>query len=189
MFWHLSSLNTTKMFDEIFSLYEMCHKSILDLSELFPAIDNIKLAGNLSLSINNNNLWKKKKQFSLDIWSHHKCWYELILSTARRLLEVYKFVVRTHELIAQRGGNSSCEYFYRSLGCPQLMSSSCDIRVHFRVARQLCYFKCKCKCCGKLSCFFQKCVLRRPFLWKPCFSQKSVYTLEFMLHWGKPTMN
>ena len=75
MFWHLSSLNTTKMFEEIFSLYEMCHKSILDLSELFPATDNIKLAGNLSLSINNNNLWKKNKQFSLDIWSHHKCWY------------------------------------------------------------------------------------------------------------------
>ena len=26
-------------------------------------------------------------------------------------------------------------------------------------------------------------------LWKPCFSQKAVYTFEFMLHWGKPTMN
>ena len=27
-------------------------------------------------------------------------------------------------------------YFYRSLGCPQLTSSSCDVRVHFTVARQ-----------------------------------------------------
>ena len=27
-------------------------------------------------------------------------------------------------------------YFYRSLGCPQLTSSSCDVRVHFRVTRQ-----------------------------------------------------
>ena len=109
---------------------------------------NIKLAGNLSLSINNNNLWKKNKQ----------CSYELILSTARCLCEVYKFVVRTHELIAQQGRNLSCEYFYRSLGCPQLTSSSCDVRVHFGVAMQ-CYFKCKCKCCGTLSCFIQKCVL------------------------------
>ena len=107
---------------------------------------NIKLAGSLSLSINNNNLWKKNKQFSSDIWSHHRCWYELILSTVRHLREVYKFVVRTHELIAQRGRNSRCEYFYRSLGCQQLTSSSCDVREHFRVARQ-CYFKCKiCKC-------------------------------------------
>ena len=46
--------------------------------------------------------------------------------------------------------------FYRSLGCPQLTSSSCDVRVHFGVAMQ-CYFKCK--CCGTLSCFIQKCVL------------------------------
>ena len=123
---------------------------------------NIKLAGNLSLSINNNNRWKKNKQFSSDMWSHHKCWYELILSTARRLRKVYKFVVSMHELIAQQGRNLSCEYFYRSLGCPQLTSSSCDVRVHFRVARQ-CYFKCKCKCCGTLSSFIQKCVLRRLF--------------------------
>ena len=89
------------------------------------------------------------------MWSHHKCWYELILSTARRLRKVYKFVVSMHELIAQQGRNLSCEYFYRSLGCPQLTSSSCDVRVHFRVARQ-CYFKCKCKCCGTLSSFIQK---------------------------------
>ena len=125
---------------------------------------NIKLAGNLSLSINNNNLWKKNKQFSSDIWSHHKCRYELILSTARRLREVYKFVVRTHELIAQQGRNSSLYKIrvYRSLGCPQLTSSSCNVMVHFRVARQY-YFKCKCKCCGTLSCFIQKCVLRRLF--------------------------
>ena len=38
----------------------------------------------------------------------------------------------------------SCEYFYWSLGCPQLTSSSCDVRVHFRVARQRCV-KCECK--------------------------------------------
>ena len=93
---------------------------------------NIKLAGNLSLSINNNNLWKKNKQ----------CSYELILSTARCLCEVYKFVV-----------------VYKFVGCPQLTSSSCDVRVHFGVAMQ-CYFKCKCKCCGTLSCFIQKCVLQ-----------------------------
>ena len=62
-------------------------------------------------------------------------------------------------LIAQRGRNSNCEYFYIciSLWCLQLMSSCCDIRVHFSVARQ-CYFKCECKCCGTLSCFIQKCV-------------------------------
>ena len=49
---------------------------------------------------------------------------------------MYEFVGRTHELIAQRGRNLSCEYFYRSLGCQELTSSSCDVRVHFRVARQ-----------------------------------------------------
>ena len=31
-----------------------------------------------------------------------------------------------HMLIAPRGRNSSCEYFYRSLGCLQLTLSSCD---------------------------------------------------------------
>ena len=41
VFWHVFSLNTTKMFEEIFSLFEMCRKSILDLSELFPATDKI----------------------------------------------------------------------------------------------------------------------------------------------------
>ena len=30
-------------------------------------------------------------------------------------------------LIVQRGRNLSCEYFYRSLGVPQLMLSSCDV--------------------------------------------------------------
>ena len=43
--------------------------------------------------------------------------------------KVYKFVACArvpHMLIAQRGRNSSCEYFYRSLGCPQLTLSSCD---------------------------------------------------------------
>ena len=42
---------------------------------------------------------------------------------------VYKFVAcapMPHMLIAQRGRNSSCEYFYRTLGCPQLTLSSCD---------------------------------------------------------------
>ena len=43
-------------------------------------------------------------------------------------------------LIAQRGKNSSCEYFYISLACLQLTSSSCD----FRVVMQR-YFKCECK--------------------------------------------
>ena len=76
---------------------------------------NIKLAGNLSLSINNNNLWKKNKQFSLDIRSHHKCWYEMILKAAMRLREVYNLLCVRHVLIAQRGRDSSCEYFYSSL--------------------------------------------------------------------------
>ena len=43
--------------------------------------------------------------------------------------KVYKFVACAHVphmLIAQRGRNSSCQYFYRSLGCPQLTLSSCD---------------------------------------------------------------
>ena len=55
-------------------------------------------------------------------------------------------------LIAQRGRNWSCEYFYRSLGCPQLTSSSSDVRMHFRVAGQR-VFKGECKRCGALSCF------------------------------------
>ena len=59
--------------------------------------------------------------------------------------EVYKFVA-PRALIAQRGRNSSCEYFYTSIGCPQLTSSSCDVRVPSRVARRR-YFKCECKSC------------------------------------------
>ena len=43
-------------------------------------------------------------------------------------------------LIAQRGKNSSCEYFYISLACLQLTSSSCDLRVVMQR-----YFKCECK--------------------------------------------
>ena len=54
------------------------------------------------------------------------------------------------------------EVVYKSFGCPQLTSSSCDVRVHFRVARD-CYFKCECKCCGTLSCFIHKCVSLRLF--------------------------
>ena len=65
------------------------------------------------------------------------------------------------------------EVVYKSFGCPQLTSSSCDVRVHIRVARE-CYFKCKCKCCGALSCFIHKCVSLRLFTAKPCFSLKSV---------------
>ena len=81
----------------------------------------------------------------------------------------YRFICRA--LIAQRGRNSSCGYFDRSLGCLQLTSSSCEVRVHFRVARKR-YFKCECKCCGALSCAIQKCV------------SLSVQNLvfEFMLH-------
>ena len=54
------------------------------------------------------------------------------------------------------------EVVYKSFGCPQLTSSSCDVRVHIRVARE-CYFKCECKCCGALSCFIHKSVSRRLF--------------------------
>ena len=61
---------------------------------------------------------------------------------------------------ANKMGN--VEVVYKSFGCPQLTSSSCDVRVHFRVARE-CYFKCECKCCGALSCFIHKSVSRRLF--------------------------
>ena len=53
--------------------------------------------------------------FSLDIRSHHKCWYQLILKAAMRLREVYNLLCVRHVLIAQRGRDSSCEYFYSSL--------------------------------------------------------------------------
>ena len=70
-------------------------------------------------------------------------------------------------LVQNFGGQIKCimgnvEVVYKSFGCPQLTSSSCDVRVHFRVARE-CYFKCECKCCGALSCFIHKNVSRRLF--------------------------
>ena len=55
---------------------------------------------------------------------------------------------------------------------PQLMSSSFDVRVHFRVARQR-YFKCECKCCA-LPCFIQSAFHFGFLPSKPCFSLKSV---------------
>ena len=41
--------------------------------------------------------------------------------------------------LKQRGRNSSWQYFYISLGCPQLAS---DVKVHFKVAKQH-DFKCE----------------------------------------------
>ena len=81
------------------------------------------------------------------------------------------------------------EYFYRSLGCLQLTSSSCDIRVYFWVARQ-CQIKCECKCCGVLSClsFIQKCISLVLFTVQTLLFPK-ISTFEFVLHQGKPTMN
>ena len=52
------------------------------------------------------------------------------------------------------------------------MSSSFDVRVHFRVARQR-YFKCECKCCA-LPCFIQSSFHFGFLPSKPCFSLKSV---------------
>ena len=71
--------------------------------------------------------------------------------------------------------------------CQQLTSSSCDVRVHFRVARQ-CYFKCKANAVGHYHILIIiKCVLLRLFTVKTLLFLK-ICTLEFMLHWGKPTM-
>ena len=95
-----------------------------------------------------------------------------------------RFTNLSHALIAQRGRNSSCEY--RSLGCPQLTSSSFDVSVHFRVARQR-YFKCECKCYA-LSCLFKSAFhFLIGFLpSKLCFSLKSVplYTKAYQLRIG-----
>ena len=91
-------------------------------------------------------------------------------------------------LIAQQGRNLNCEYFYRSLGCRQLTSSSCDVRVHFRVARQ-CYFMRESNAVGHYHILFIiKCVSLRIFTVKTLIFLK-ICTLECMLHWGKPTMN
>ena len=99
---------------------------------------------------------------------------------ARRL---GRFTNLSHALIAQRGKNSSCGY--RSLGCPQLTSSSFDISVHFRVARQR-YFKCECKCYA-LSCFIQKCVS----LFNRLFTVKTLLFPKIctFVHQGIPTTN
>ena len=83
-----------------------------------------------------------------------------------------RFINLSCALIAQRGKNLSCEYFYRSLGCLQLTSSSFDVRVLFRVARQR-SFKCECKCCAQ-SCFIQSAFHFSFLPLKPCVSLKSV---------------
>ena len=80
-------------------------------------------------------------------------------------------------LVQNFGGQIRCimgnvEVVYKSFGCPQLTSSSCDVRVHFKVARE-CYFKCECKCCGALSCFIHKCVSLRLFTVKTLLFPKS----------------
>ena len=67
------------------------------------------------------------------------------------------------------------------------MSSSCDIRVHFTVARQH-YFKCECKCFGALSCFIQKCISLRLFTGKGLLFPK-ICTFEFLFHRGIPIVN
>ena len=91
-------------------------------------------------------------------------------------------------LIAQQGRNLNCEYFYRSLGCRQLTSSSCDVRVHFGVARQ-CYFKCKSNAVGHYHILSKlKCVSLWLFTVKTLLFLK-ICTFEFMLHRGKPTIN
>ena len=142
---------------------------------------NIKLTGNLSLSINNNNLWKKNKQFSLDIRSHHKCWYELILKAAMRLREVYNLLCVRHVLIAQWGRDSSCEYFYSSLavcswchpvlGFPGNATSSANANAleHYYV-------------------LFKSAISFRLFTVKTLLFPKTC-TFEFMLQRGKLTMN
>ena len=105
----------------------------------------------------------------------------------KRLINLSHTQHASRALIAQPGRNSSCEYFYWSLGCQQLTSSSCDVRVHFRVARQ-CYFKCKSNAVGHFHVLFKlKCVSLRLFTVKTLLFLK-ICTLEFMLHWGKPTM-
>ena len=105
----------------------------------------------------------------------------------KRLINLSHTQHASRALIAQPGRNSSCEYFYWSLGCQQLTSSSCDVRVHFRVARQ-CYFKCKSNAVGHFHVLFKlKCVSLRLFTVKTLLFLK-ICALEFMLHWGKPTM-
>ena len=79
------------------------------------------------------------------------------------------------------------EYFYRSLGCLQLTSSSCDIRVYFWVARQ-CQINCECKFCGALSCFIQKCVSLVLFTVQTVLFPK-ISSFEFVLHQDKQSIN
>ena len=92
--------------------------------------------------------------------------------------KVYKFVARVDCTARQK-------LQYRSLGCPQLTSSSFDVRVHFRVARQR-YFKCECKCYA-LSCFIQKCVS----LFNRLFTVKTLLFPKIctFVHQGIPTTN
>ena len=103
--------------------------------------------------------------------------------------EVYKFVVRTHELIAQQGRNWVVNIsigllavrswrhpvvtsgYILGLPCNATSSANANAVEHYHV-------------------LFKNVFYSGFLLWKPCFTQKSVYTFEkFMLHWGKPTMN
>ena len=99
----------------------------------------------------------------------------VIIPSEARFINLSHTQLASHVLIAQQGRNSSCEYFYRSLGCRQLTSSSCDVRVHFRVARQ-CYFKYESNPVGHYHVLFKlKCISLRLLPSKrPCFSWKSV---------------
>ena len=70
-----------------------------------------------------------------------------------------------------------------SLGCQQLTSSSCDVRVHFRVARQ-CYFKCKSNAVGHFHVLFKlKCVSLRLFTVKTVRTKKWLVVSAFYINW------
>ena len=80
------------------------------------------------------------------------------------LYEVYKFVKRQRApraLIAQRGRNTSGEYFYRSLRCLQLTSSNCDnwwlydFHMVLTCRTQLCG-RVWMSCCTKIFCASHK---------------------------------
>ena len=113
----------------------------------------------------------------------------VIIPSEARFINLSHTQLASHVLIAQQGRNSSCEYFYRSLGCRQLTSSSCDVRVHFRVARQ-CYFKYESNPVGHYHVLFKlKCISLRLLPSKLLAFPENLYPWIHMLHWGKLKMN
>ena len=99
--------------------------------------------------------------------------------------EVYKFVASADCTARQK---LNCECFYRSLGCPQLLSSSFDVRVYYQGCQvTLLQVRMQMQC---TVMFYSKCISLRLFTVKTLLFSK-ICTFKFMLHRvrGIPFMN